>query len=246
MKVRLSKKQKIQVNDSKDVYGIMKKILLRENKYGQEKEHFWVVGLDIDNRIIFIELISLGNFTAATVDPNDVFWLATNKRTAGVILVHNHSGENLEPSESDIEITDRLMQAAIIVRTQVLDHLIISPEDFYSFVVSGLFEVLKHSDKFKPRYTEIDRLRKEYMEKGIDIGLKDGVREGLKEGITRGKEEGEKIGIEKGEKNKAIEMAKISIKEGLPTELISKLTGLSEAEINKLSKSKSKTKKKAP
>ncbi len=236
MKVKLTKEQKIQVNDSKDVYGIMKKILTRENKYGQRKEHFWVVGLDIDNRIIFIELISLGNFTAATVDPNDVFWLATNKHTAGVILVHNHSGESLEPSESDIEITDRLIQAALILRTQVLDHLIISPADFYSFVVTGLFEVIKRSDRFKPRYTEIDRLRKEYMEKGIDIGIKDGVREGVKVG----KEQGIEIGVEKGKKEEKIEIAKKMLLKGGTKDDIAALTGLSKAEITKLSKSKKK------
>ncbi len=229
MKVKLTKDQKIQVNDSKDVYGIMKKILLRENKYGQEKEHFWVVGLDIDNRIIFIELISLGNFTAATVDPNDVFWLATNKRTAGVILVHNHSGENLEPSESDIEITDRLMQAAIIVKTKVLDHLIISPVDFYSFVVNGLYEVLTHSDKFKPRYAEVDRLRKEYFDKGMDAGLEDGVKEGIEVGKVQGKEEGKR--------EEKFEIAINLLKNGAALDLIVKSTGLSKTEITRLSKS---------
>ncbi len=214
MKIKLTKEQKIQVKDSKDVYGIMRKILLRENKYNQEKEHFWVVGLDKDNRIIFIELISLGNFTAATVDPNDVFWLATNKITAGVILVHNHSGENLEPSDSDIEITDRLIQSAFILRTQVLDHLIISPTDYYSFVVTGLFETLLHSEKFKPKYTEIDRLRKIYFEKGI--------------------ENGKEQGIEIGEFNKAIAMAQGMLLKGIKIDDIAEISGLTKAQITSL------------
>ncbi len=234
MRVKLTKEQKIQVNDSKDVYRIMKQILLRENKYGQKKEHFWVVGLDVDDRISFIELISLGNFTAATVEPMDVFWLATNKMAAGVILVHNHSGANIEPSESDIEITDRLIQAAILNKTQILDHLVISPDKFYSFVKEGVLEVLKHSDKFKPRYTEVDRLRKEFLEKGIDIGIKDGVREGVKVG----KEQGIEIGKKEGEKNKAIEIAKNLLKNGASIDLIAKSTGLSKPEITKLSKAK--------
>ena len=61
MNIRLNKNQKIKVNSSKDIYRIKKQILLRENKYGITKEHFWVVGVGFDNRILYIELISHGS-----------------------------------------------------------------------------------------------------------------------------------------------------------------------------------------
>ena len=59
MEVRLSKKQKIQVLNSEDLYRIMQQILLRETKIGRNKEHFWTVGLANNNRILFIAGLTL-------------------------------------------------------------------------------------------------------------------------------------------------------------------------------------------
>ncbi len=215
MKVKLTQAQKIQVNDSKDVYGIMRKILLREDKYGRSKEHFWVVGLDVDNRILYIELISLGSITFATVNPNDVFRLAVRKEAAGVILVHNHPGENLEPSDKDLEVTDRLIQSAKILSTEVLDHIIISTETYFSFVQTGYFAVLIESEKFVTAYAKMDRLKEESYEKGIGDGKKE----------------------------RDIEIAKELLKNGAEIDMIVKSTGLSKTQITGLSKTKKKIKK---
>jgi DNA repair protein RadC len=60
MNVRLTKDQKIQLLNSEDVYQVTQQILLRENKIRRNQELFWAVGLNNDNKILFIELISLG------------------------------------------------------------------------------------------------------------------------------------------------------------------------------------------
>ena len=59
MDIKLTDKEKIRVSDADDVYGIMQRILLRDNKIDREKEHFWVVGLNTAGYILNIELVSL-------------------------------------------------------------------------------------------------------------------------------------------------------------------------------------------
>ena len=60
MEIKLSKKEKIKISYTKDLYEIMRKILLREERFGRSREHFWVVGLDAEYMLLFIELVSLG------------------------------------------------------------------------------------------------------------------------------------------------------------------------------------------
>lgn len=62
MNVRLSHEQKIRLLNSQDVYKVMQQVLLRENKIRRNQEHFWVIGLDNKNKILFIELIGLGGY----------------------------------------------------------------------------------------------------------------------------------------------------------------------------------------
>jgi DNA repair protein RadC len=109
MNVRLSKDQKVKIGSSGNIYKIMQQVLLRENKYGITKEHFWVVGLGLDNRIIYIELVSLDGVNSATVNPNEVFTLAAQRGVPKLILVHNHPSGTLDPTEEDKDLTDRLI-----------------------------------------------------------------------------------------------------------------------------------------
>ncbi len=226
MNVRLSKKQKVRVVRSKDIYPIMKQIMLRENKYGRTKEHFWVVGLANDKMILYIELVSLGSITLSIVNPNEVFRFAAQKCAVSVILVHNHPSGKLEPSKDDKEITDRLIQSAKIIDTEVTDHLIISGKDYYSFLDTGLLDKLKLSKKWVPRYELEDNLRKEGKEKGIV--------EGIKEGLKTGAEKGHKEGKKEGKKEEKIAIAQKLKKNGVNSDIISKTTGLTKNEIKRL------------
>jgi len=132
--------------------------------------------------ILYIELVSLGSITASIVNPNEVFRFSAQKCAVSVILAHNHPSGNLEPSKDDKEITDRLIQAAKIIDTEVTDHLIISGKDYYSFLDSGLFDKLKLSKKWVPKYEIEENLRKEGEEKGIAEETKEGFKTGTKKG----------------------------------------------------------------
>ncbi len=246
MNVRLTKEQRVRVVRSSDIYPIMKQILLRENKYGRTKEHFWVVGLANDKMILYIELVSLGSISASIVNPNEVFRIAAQKLAVSVILIHNHPSGNLEPSKEDKELTDRLIQAAKIIDTEVTDHLIISGKEYYSFLDTGLLDKLKLSRKWVPRYELEAKYRNEGKEKGVAEGIKNGFKtgtekghkEGKNEGIAlgklKGREVGEKEGEKKGRKEEKIVIAKKLKKNGVDTDTISKTTGLPKIEIKRL------------
>ncbi|WP_047789568.1 JAB domain-containing protein [Tenacibaculum mesophilum] len=164
MDIKLTEQEKIKILNSDDIYGIMQKILLRESKIDQNREHFWVIGLANNNRILFIELISLGTINATLVEPMEVFSLALQKRAVKIILCHNHPSGELTPSENDKSLTDRLIQVGIIVNTHVIDHLIISDKSYLSFADVGLLQELAKSTKYVPKYVLEQRLKKEASE----------------------------------------------------------------------------------
>ncbi|VAW88900.1 UPF0758 family protein [hydrothermal vent metagenome] len=133
MNVRLTKEQKIEIGSPEDIYSIMQSVLLRESRIGREKEHFWVIGLATSHKISYIELISLGSISAAMVNPLEVFSLAVRKKSPKIILVHNHPSGNLTPSQEDKDITNLITAGGETLTIEVLDHLIISEESYYSF-----------------------------------------------------------------------------------------------------------------
>ncbi len=180
MNIRLTKEQKIKILNSTDVYSIMQQILMRENKIGRNKEHFWVVGLSNINKILYIELVSLGSIKKTVVDPMDVYSWALQKSCVKLIFVHNHPGGELKPSKMDKDITDRMIQVGKIVNIEVIDHLIISEKKYYSFADDGLLSELEASMKYVVPYLQEARI-KEAVEKGVREGRKAVFEKGIRE-----------------------------------------------------------------
>lgn len=138
MDVGLNKDKKIKIGSPDDIYEIMRQVLLRENRVGRNKEYFWVMGLATDNQISYIELVSLGSFSASIVTPLEVFHLAVSKKISRIVLIHNHPSGNLQPSEEDKITTQKLVAGGEILAIEVLDHLVISEDGYYSFVENDL------------------------------------------------------------------------------------------------------------
>jgi DNA repair protein RadC len=128
-----------QVKTSGQVYKIMIAILEKEEKIDQEKEHFWVLGLNAKGLTKYIELVSLGTLNNSLVHPREVFGLAIIKRVASIILCHNHPSGDPEPSINDLEITKRLVEAGKILGIEVLDHVIISTDLYLSLKAKEIF-----------------------------------------------------------------------------------------------------------
>lgn len=155
MNVRLTKDQKIHIANSEDVYGIMQQILLRENRIGRVQEHFWIIGLDKAHKILFIELLALGNDNRVHIKAPQVFRMAIYKNAPKVILVHNHPSGIMKPGEEDLKTTDRLLKAGEIIEIDVIDHLIISEKTYFGFNQAGLIEELRNNGAY--RIVERDR-----------------------------------------------------------------------------------------
>jgi DNA repair protein RadC len=186
--------EKLTIHHALDIYEIMQLVFKREQKLNQGKEHFWVLALNNANRILNLELVSIGSTTQIIVKPMEVLSIPLQKRAVGVILVHNHPSGSLQPSDADKDLTDMLIQACKLMRTPVLDHVIITEHSYYSFQESGLLSRLEGSNKHVLPY-DLEKEYHEEMEEAIRAVEKESrkkIRESLKKGKEIGKKEGER------------------------------------------------------
>jgi len=104
----------------------------------KSQEHFIVIFLDGDNKIIETRVISVGTLNQTLVHPREVFAPAIEKRSASIIIAHNHPSGTLSPSSEDIEVTNRLKEASKILGIELLDHIIFSLNGYLSLRDEGL------------------------------------------------------------------------------------------------------------
>ncbi len=139
--IREELKKEVKIRKPEDVILFVKDVFypyLRD----EDKEFFYVILLDIKNKILDKIEISKGSVYGTIVDPKEILKLASLKTASSVILIHNHpSGEPI-PSEDDINLTHRIKEILEIAGIRVLDHIIIgrNVEDFYSFSRNGLLK----------------------------------------------------------------------------------------------------------
>ena len=161
MDIKLGKNDKRYIEGSDDVFSIMQRVLLRENKIDKEKEHFWIIGMNEAGYILYIELIALGSVKAVNIEPMNVYRVAVMKNATRVIAIHNHPSGRLVPSKADLDITDRLIQVGRILNIALVDHLIISTEAYESFRNMGIMDDLEKSLTYVPTYQVVEQIRKE-------------------------------------------------------------------------------------
>lgn len=206
MNIKLKPDQKIKVNSPEEIFAIMQRVFMRESKIERNREHFWTISLDNGNHILNIELVSLGTVKATLVEPMEVLSIPLQKKAVKIILVHNHPAGQLAPSDQDKDETDRLIQACRIMDIEILDHLIITEKDYYSFKGSGLLKELQQSVKYVMPY----ELKERYLKVGVELGSK------------------------KAKQEERREIARTMKQKGYMIEQIIELTGLSKASIAKL------------
>lgn len=102
------------------------------------KEMFLTLHLDGKNRIVAMDVVSIGSLNQSIVCPRSVFQTALLSNAAALILIHQHPSGDPTPSSEDIAITRRLKEAGEIINCRVLDHIIIGNGDYLSFVERGL------------------------------------------------------------------------------------------------------------
>ncbi len=151
-----------QILSSADSYDIL------INNWGDQielREEFKIILLSQNARVLGIVPISTGGVSSVLVDPKLVFASALTACSSSIIYkAHNHPSGELKPSEGDMDVTDRLIQVGRIVKTKVLDHLIISEKSYLSFDDVGYMETLKYSTKYVPGYERTKEIKKEAAE----------------------------------------------------------------------------------
>ncbi|UCH50597.1 MAG: DNA repair protein RadC [Chloroflexota bacterium] len=111
----------------------------RSQLKGKRKEHFLVLCLDTRNHLINTQEISIGSLDCSIAHPREVFKEAISSCAASVIFMHNHPSGDPTPSEDDIKLTKRLVEAGEIIGIDVLDHIIICDRDHLSMKAKNLF-----------------------------------------------------------------------------------------------------------
>jgi len=123
----------LQIKCSKDVSDIFQPLLS-----DLVHEEFWILFLNRSNKVINKMKLSQGGISGTVTDVRIVMKTAIEYLASGIIVCHNHPSGNLNPSESDNKITQKIKEAGNLMDIQLLDHLIISEKDYYSFADNGL------------------------------------------------------------------------------------------------------------
>ena len=98
-----------------------------------EKEHFLLVTLNGGHEIIQIHVVSVGTLNRTLIHPREVFSVAIKENAAAIIVSHNHPSGNCEPSKEDLAVTETLEKVSLIMGIELLDHVIVSRETYFSF-----------------------------------------------------------------------------------------------------------------
>jgi DNA repair protein RadC len=125
--------EKVKVSSSRDAYQVLEPQLS-----DLSHEEFWIILLNRANSIIDSHQISRGGITGTVVDSRIVFEIALRKKACAIILAKNHPSGNLNPSESDRLLTNKMSEAGKVLDITVLDHIIISDQGYYSFADESL------------------------------------------------------------------------------------------------------------
>lgn len=133
----------IKVSNCEAVAKVFREILKNEDEVDQQKEHFWAMGLNTKNRVLYLELVSLGCLTESVVHPREVFKSAIIKSACSLIFCHNHPSGESGPSSNDITITQVLKKGGEILGFKILDHIILGENSIFSFAEEGLLKEVK-------------------------------------------------------------------------------------------------------
>ena len=128
-RINQSKTPVKKITNAKDVFN-----LFHDKLKDEKQEHFYVLILNNQNHIIKEEFVSKGVLDSAIVHPREVFKPAIKHSASKIILVHNHPSGNAQPSQEDLEITKKLVEAGKLIDIKVLDHVIIGNGNWWSWL----------------------------------------------------------------------------------------------------------------
>ena len=121
------------INSSRDAFDIL------QPRIGDlEHEEFWILYLNNGNKVLHSALLSKGGLTGTLVDVRIVMRQALELGAIALVLAHNHPSGTLRPSKGDRDVTAKLKRAALALDITILDHLIVTEKDYFSFADEGI------------------------------------------------------------------------------------------------------------
>lgn len=125
--------KRAKLKSSDDVYELLQPVIGDLNH-----EEFWIVYLNNSNKVLHKSQLSKGGITGTLVDVRLVYKRALEMGATALILSHNHPSGKLEPSVADRQLTRKLKRAGESLDIKILDHLIVTQTNYYSFANEGI------------------------------------------------------------------------------------------------------------
>lgn len=127
-RVSFTRNMNRKVQGARDVFEYMKGRIPDETK-----EHLFVLFLSTKNQILRHETVTIGTLTASLIHPREIYKAAIRESAHSIILVHNHPSGDVQPSNADKQVTTILKQAGDLLQIELLDHVIVGLDDWFSF-----------------------------------------------------------------------------------------------------------------
>jgi len=128
--------QRPKINSSEDAHKILRQYWADEKM--ELREEFKILLLNRANKVLGLVNISAGGVSGTVADPKIIFASALKANASGIILAHNHPSGNLKPSEADLNLTNKVKKAGQLLEIAVLDHLILTSEQYFSMADEGM------------------------------------------------------------------------------------------------------------
>lgn len=129
--------KRVAIRNSKDAADFARKFMYPEGSI-EYVELFFIILCDRSNRAYAFKKISEGGTAGTVVDPKIIFTVGLMCHVSSLVLVHNHPSSNMKPSDADIYLTKKLAEGGRLLEITILDHLIITADDHFSFGDEGL------------------------------------------------------------------------------------------------------------
>lgn len=113
--------------------------VVRHTARGSRRENFFVVLLDVRSRVMSMHVVSTGVVDSAPVHPREVFGPAVREASVAIVIAHNHPSGDPAPSKQDHDVTERLKAAGALLGIDVLDHVVVGTDRYYSFADEAYF-----------------------------------------------------------------------------------------------------------
>ena len=107
------------------------------------KEVFFALYFNSNLNLLGRHKVAEGGLNSVALDPKIIFREAAMVNATGIVISHNHPSGNLSPSRYDELLTERVLHGSVVMGIKLLDHIIVSDSDYYSFRDSGKLETLR-------------------------------------------------------------------------------------------------------